>query len=170
MKNDVSTSIYRSMLCGGKVQIKSGISKSAELFFKEARWCIVTMVNICANGPAIWGGCVTRRSIRQLSWYPAPAGPRNCPGARRVWRTFCSPGTNFIEHYECRDTRLIGAASLSPITKFVAGTSAVSRYNLSRSQKSIKMQDFNCVLMRACPDRALRESGCPGATVITNLS
>jgi len=21
------------------------------------------------NGPAIWGGCVTRRSIRQLSWY-----------------------------------------------------------------------------------------------------
>jgi len=22
------------------------------------------LLNICANGPAIWGGCVTRRSIR----------------------------------------------------------------------------------------------------------
>jgi len=22
-----------------------------------------------ANGPAIWGGCVTRRSIRAESWY-----------------------------------------------------------------------------------------------------
>jgi len=22
-----------------------------------------------ANGPAIWGGCVTRRSIRAGSWY-----------------------------------------------------------------------------------------------------
>ena len=21
------------------------------------------------NGPAIWGGCVTRRSIRAVSWY-----------------------------------------------------------------------------------------------------
>jgi len=27
------------------------------------------MVNICANGPASWGGCVTRRSIRVGSWY-----------------------------------------------------------------------------------------------------
>jgi hypothetical protein len=24
---------------------------------------------IRANGPAIWGGCVTRRSIRAVSWY-----------------------------------------------------------------------------------------------------
>jgi hypothetical protein len=100
------------------------------------------------NGPAIWGGCVTQRSIRQLSWYPAPAGPRNCPGARRVWRTFCHSGTNFIEHYECRGTSMIGAANLSPVTKLVAGTGAVSRYKLSRSQKSVTVQDFNCVQMR----------------------
>ena len=25
--------------------------------------------DICANGPAIWGGCVTRRTIRAESWY-----------------------------------------------------------------------------------------------------
>jgi hypothetical protein len=93
------------------------------------------------------GGCVTRRCIRQLSWYPAVAGPRICPGARRVWRTFCRHGTNFIEHYACRGTSLIEAASLSPVTKLVAGTGAVSRYNLSRSQKTVTVQDYNCVQM-----------------------
>jgi len=56
-------------------------------------------------------------------------------------------GTNFNEHYVCRGTRLIGAANLSPVTKLVAGTGAVSRYKLSRSQKSVTVQDFNCVLM-----------------------
>jgi hypothetical protein len=25
--------------------------------------------SICTNGPAIWGGCVTRRRIRAESWY-----------------------------------------------------------------------------------------------------
>jgi hypothetical protein len=103
---------------------------------------------ILPNGPAIWGGCVTRRKHRAESWYPAPAGPEICHGARRVWRTFCRPDTNFIEHYECRGTSLIGAANLSPITKMVAGTGAVSQYKLSRSQEFVKVQDFNCVQMR----------------------
>jgi hypothetical protein len=43
---------------------------------------------------------------------------------------------------------MIGAANLSPVTKLVAGTGAVSRYKLSRSQKFIKVQDFNCGQMR----------------------
>ena len=77
---------------------------------------------IKANGPAIWGGCVTRRSIRAGSWYPEYSGPENCHGARRVWRTFCRLGTNFIEHYECRGTSMIGATNLSPVTKLNAGT------------------------------------------------
>jgi hypothetical protein len=34
-------------------------------------------------------------------------------GARSVWRAFCRPGTNFIEHYECRGTSFIVAAKLS---------------------------------------------------------
>jgi hypothetical protein len=100
-----------------------------------------------ANGPAIWGGCVTRRCIRAGLWYPASAGPESCHGARRVWRTFCRSGTKFVEHYECRGTRLIGAANLSPVTNFVTGTGAVSRYNVERSQKFVRVQDFNCVQM-----------------------
>jgi hypothetical protein len=60
-----------------------------------------------ANGPAIWGGCVTRRKHRAESRYPAPAGPQSCHGARRVWRTFCRPGTKFCGHYACRGTNLL---------------------------------------------------------------
>src|SRR4030042_2421758 len=100
------------------------------------------------NGPAIWGGCVTRRSIRAGSWYPVPAGPESCHGARRVWRTFCRHGTNFIEHYACRGTSFIGASKLSRYRILIGGTGAVSRYKLSRSQKSVTVQDFNCVQMR----------------------
>jgi len=70
--------------------------------------------------------------------------PESCHGARRVWRTFCRLGTNFIEHYACRGTSLIGATNFSPVTKLVAGTGAVSRYKLSRSQITITVQDLNC--------------------------
>jgi len=107
-----------------------------------------------ANGPAIWGGCVTRRKHRAGYWYPEYSGPESCHGARRVWRTFCRPDTNFIEHYACRGTSLIGAENLSPVTKLVAGTGAVSRYKLSRSQKFVKVQDLNCGQMSV--------SGCNG--------
>src|SRR5664280_1248026 len=65
-----------------------------------------------------------------------------------AWRTFCRPGTNFIEHYEYRGTSLIGAANLSPVTKLFEGNGAVSRYNLFRSQKTITVQEFNCEQMR----------------------
>jgi len=100
------------------------------------------------NGPAIWGGCVTRRQHRAGSWYPAAAGPENCHGARRVWRGFCRHGTNFIAYWRDRDTSLIGARNLSPVTKLGTGTGAVSRYKLSRRQKFIRVQDLNCVQMR----------------------
>ena len=60
----------------------------------------------------------------------------------------------FFEHYECRGTSLIGAANLSPVTMLVAGTGAVSRYKLSRSQKFVKVREFNCGQMRV--------SGCNG--------
>jgi hypothetical protein len=56
--------------------------------------------------------------------------------------------------YECRGTSLIVATNISPVTKLVAGTDAVSRYNLSRSQKFIKVQDLNCGQMSV--------SGCNG--------
>jgi len=71
-------------------------------------------------------------------------------------------GTNFIACWRDRGTSLIGAASLSPVTKLVAGTGAVSRYKLSQSQKFVKVQKFGCVQMRALPNVAQRSwvSGC----------
>jgi len=80
------------------------------------------MIRIAPNGPAIWGGCVTRREHRAGSWYPEYSGSESCHGARRVWRTFCRPGTDFIGHYACRGTSLIGATNLSLVTKLVAST------------------------------------------------
>lgn len=84
--------------------------------------------------------------------YPTQAPPQTCPGrpeichgARRVWRGFCHPGTNFIEHYACRGTSLIGAGKLSRYRIFVGDTCAVSRYKFDRSQKTVKMQDLYCV-------------------------
>jgi hypothetical protein len=53
----------------------------------------------------------------------------------------------FCEFYACRGTSLIGAMNLSPVTKLGAGTGAVSRYKLSRSQKSVTVQDLNYVQM-----------------------
>jgi len=91
---------------------------------------------------------VTRREHRAESWYPAVAGPENCHGARRVWRTFCRHGTNFIVCWRGRGAILIGAANLSPVTRLVAGIGAASRYKLSRSQKFITVQELNCVQMR----------------------
>jgi hypothetical protein len=67
---------------------------------------------VTPNGPAIWGGYGT---------------------------CFCRHGTNFIEHYACRGTSLIGASKLSWYRIFIGGTGAVSRYNLSRSQKTVKV-------------------------------
>jgi len=125
------------------------------------------------NGPAIWGGCVTRRSIRQLSWYSPAGEPYNCPGARRVWRTFCRHGTNFIGCRRDRGTSLIGALNLSPVTSLVMGTGAVSRYNLSRSQKTVTVQEFNCLQMRVsgCKNhyKSVSEAGVKAKSVTNNL-
>jgi hypothetical protein len=92
---------------------------------------------------------VTRRKHRLESWYFSQKvlSEAKDHGARRVWRTFCRHGTSFIEHYACRGTSLIGVANLSPVIKLLAGTGAVSQYKLSRSQKSVKVQDLNCVQM-----------------------
>jgi len=102
------------------------------------------------NGPAIWGGCVTRREHRSGSWYFSQKavtvqGGGACPAVaqRKRGRTFCRPGTSFIEHYACRGTSLIGARKLSRYRILVGGTGAVSRYKLSRSQKTVTVHDFN---------------------------
>jgi hypothetical protein len=103
-------------------------------------FCAITF-----NGPAIWGGCVTRRSIRPRI---CPGRPESCHGARRVWRGFCKSRYKFCRSRACRGTSLIGASKLSRYRIFVRGTSAVSRYKLSRSQKTVKMQNLNYGQMR----------------------
>ena len=71
-------------------------------------------------------------------------------------------GTNFCEHYACRGTGLIGSGKLSHYRIFIGGTGAVSRYKLSRSQKTVMVQDLYCGQMRALPNVAERSwvSGC----------
>ena len=66
-----------------------------------------------ANGPAIWGGCVTWRS------HPVP-GPgalaeKALPVARQVWRAFCRPGANFIAFWRGRGTSLIDGRVFLPV-------------------------------------------------------
>jgi len=114
-------------------------------FLSKIRNCLVLFLDpfkMRSNGPAIWGGCVTRRNSGRapvpVLWQSVSFGRK-----RRVWRTFCRPPTKFSEHYECRGTSLIGAGKLSRYRIFVGSTRAVSRYNLSRSQKSVTVQDLN---------------------------
>jgi len=120
-------------------------------------WVANFCLSICTNGPAIWGGCVTRRSIRAESRYfsqkvvTVQGGYGTC---------FCRHGTNFIACWRDRGTILIGAANLSSVTNLVAGTGAVSRYKVDRSKKTVKVY----WILIAC------RCACPGATAITNLS
>jgi len=69
------------------------------------------------NGPAIWGGCVTRRSIRAESWYFSSASWRITVQGGYGTR-FCSPGTKLVEHYECRGTKLNASHIFIPVYKF----------------------------------------------------
>ena len=86
---------------------------------------------------------------------------------------FCSHGTNFIAYWRDRGTSSIGAANLSPVTNLVAGTGAVSRFNLSRSQKLVKVQDLNCEQMCVSGCNKHYEfvlgAGANAKTVINNL-
>ena len=76
---------------------------------------------ISYNGPAIWGGCVTRRSIRAGSWYPPAGGPESCHGARRVWHVFLPSGYKFCELYEFRGTSLLGSRKQVKVYKVYCG-------------------------------------------------
>jgi hypothetical protein len=86
---------------------------------------------------------------------------------------FCLHGTNFIEHYACRGTSLIGAGKLSWYRIFIGGTGTESRYKLSRSQKFITVQDFNWVQMSlsGCKShyKFVLSAGTKAKTVTNNL-
>ena len=97
--------------------------------------------NLKPNGPAIWGGCVTRRSNRSRSRYFSQKAVTVQGGYGVV---FANPGTSFIEAgrvavqvlsepvnchgtkcflgalAQCRGTSLIGARNLSRCRIYVA--------------------------------------------------
>jgi hypothetical protein len=100
---------------------------------------------IAYNGPAVG---FSKRNPTTAPLQICPGRLESCHGARRVWRGFWHPGTNFYEYYACRGTSMIRATNLSPIRKLVAGTCAVSRYKLSRSHKTVTVQDLDCGQMR----------------------
>ena len=92
------------------------------------------------NGPAV---IISKR-------YPTPA-PMCIVSFRRIsvraqggyGMCFCIHGRNFVELEPFRGTSFIGARKLSPVTKLLAGTGAVSRYNVSRSQRFVTVQESN---------------------------
>ena len=100
-------------------------------------------------------------------------------GARKLSRCkegmahFLPSGYKFCELYACRGTSLVGAANLSPVTKLVGGTGAVSRYNLSRSHKTVTVQELNCVQMRVsgCSNHyeSVLSAGAKAKSVTSNL-
>ena len=67
----------------------------------------------------------------------------------------------------------MGAGKLSRYRIFVGGTGAVSRYNLSRSQKIVMVQDFDCGQMRVSGCKNHYEfvlgAGAKAKTVTNNL-
>ena len=104
---------------------------------------------------------------------PRASGARKLSRCKEGMAHFLPSRYKFFEHYACRGTSLIGAENLSPVTKLVAGTGAVSRYNLSRSQKSVKVQDFNCGQMRVsgCKNhyKFVLSAGAKAKSVTNNL-
>ena len=68
---------------------------------------------------------------------------------------------------------MIGATNLSPVTNLVVGTGAVSRYNLSQSQKLVKVQNLNCVqtCVSGCSThyKIVLGAGAKAKTVTNNL-
>ena len=82
------------------------------------------------------------------------------PGKEGMARVFAVQLQSFIAFWCDPGTRFIGATNLSTVTKFGEGTGAVSRYNLSRSKKFVKVY----WILIAC------KCAYPGAETITNLS
>jgi hypothetical protein len=73
------------------------------------------------NGPAIKGGCVTRRKHRAGSWYFSRETVTVQGGYGAL---FANQGTRLFEVYECRGTSFFGAGKLSRYRIFVASTGA----------------------------------------------
>jgi len=95
------------------------------------------------NGPAIWGGCVTRRSNRAESWYfsqkvvTVQGGYGTC---------FCRHGTKFIACRRGRGTKFLSGRELVPVQKF-------DKWALAQCRDAIYLEARNlswCSYLIAC--------------------
>jgi hypothetical protein len=84
---------------------------------------------------------VTWRSIRAVPSTRDGTLARKLSRCKEGMAHFLPSRYKFCEIYECRGTRLIGAANLSPVTKLGEGTGVVSRYKDDRSQVIVTVQD-----------------------------
>jgi hypothetical protein len=98
--------------CDGKVA-GTGCKTLACALAKS--WYAVSSVQIClaANGPAVAGVSVTRRS------HPA-TGPGSLAEIESRWQDgygmcFCNPGTKFGEYWRVRGTMLLSDSILVPV-------------------------------------------------------
>ena len=130
---------------------------SPRFFFNDYR-CVFRN-RMLPNGPAIWGGCVTRRSTGQGPGTPPQAGPQNCHGARRVWHVFLPSWYKFYCVLARSRYNFDVVANLSPVTNLwralaqCRGTNCLGARNLSW-----------CRIFIAC------RCACPGTRIIKNLS
>ncbi len=93
------------------------------------------------NGPAV---CFSKRNPTTAPPQICPGRPESCHGARRVWRGFWHPGTNFDRSRACRGTKLISETDLSICNKCYKrvlaqcrGTNYLGARKLSRCRISI---------------------------------
>jgi hypothetical protein len=123
-------------------------------------------------------GTLARKLSRCKEGEPAPQERSACGGALFAVRvqsllsiTRVAPAP--LLQNKSGGTSLIGAGKLSRYRIFVGGTSAVSRYKLSRSQKSVSMQDFNCgqVRVSGCKNhyQSVLGAGARAKSVTSNL-
>jgi hypothetical protein len=68
---------------------------------------------------------VTRRSIRQLSWYSPAGEPYNCPGARRVRRAFCIMAQSELNTIASRYNENCGRYTYPRYEKMMGYTGAI---------------------------------------------
>ena len=109
--------------------------------------CSSHPLNLTARRYVLVG--VTRRQHRAESWYPAPAGPINCHGARRVWRVFLPSWYKF--YWVMAQSRYNFDRSRELITGYITGWEhwrSVAVQSWSKPENCQGILNFYCVQMR----------------------
>jgi len=101
--------------------------KASSILVQRSPFKSSMSLSMNANGPAIWGGCVTRRKHRAGSWY---FSREVIPVRGEYGMRFCSPGTKVAEHYACRGTKLKDGSVFIVVYRALKRALERSRYRL----------------------------------------